>query len=91
MNTTLAELLSDLAHAAPRLPDAACRDHVALFDATSRRGRNERVRREALRVCATCPALAASCRSWLHSLDPDQRPFGVIAGEVVAVARPVVP
>jgi hypothetical protein len=79
----LSELLDDLA-AVPRLPGAMCRDDPALFD-LARDHRNSRGR--ALTVCQSCAALE-QCREWVLTLEPDERPRGVVAGMVINVGRP---
>jgi WhiB family transcriptional regulator, redox-sensing transcriptional regulator len=81
--SSVAELLDDLAHV-PHLPGARCRGRTGLFDRTvpggaASRGDGARARREARQLCATCPALQA-CSTWLDSLDPSDRPRGVVAG-----------
>jgi hypothetical protein len=80
----IAELMADLGHV-PRLPAAACRGRAKLFDATipdvSNRPRAAVARREALKVCAACSCLRA-CSAWLDSLDPADRPRGVVAGRI---------
>ena len=82
----LATLLEDLAHT-PVLRGARCRDQYQLYDrtisgsATAREVRQ--ARREALRICEHCPCLQA-CADWVDSLEPWQRPRGVVAGQVHA-------
>lgn len=81
----LQELLADLA-AAPRLSGASCRGHAQLFDRTSGKSQatdTRKARTAALTVCHTCPALQA-CSGWLDRLPPNQRPTGVVAGQIVA-------
>lgn len=84
--TALPELLADLA-AAPRLPGASCRGHAQLFDRTIlRRGHQKdarQARTAALSICHDCPALD-HCRAWLDRLPPDERPIGVVAGQLVS-------
>jgi WhiB family redox-sensing transcriptional regulator len=69
-----------------RLPGAACAGRSELFD---RHPANHPYRdvdqAEALRTCASCPALAA-CRAWLDGLPSRWRPTGVIAGRVLQPA-----
>ena len=84
---SLPEFLASLAAACPPLPGASCRGRAELFDRTVwERGRQKdthQARAEALAVCHACPAQTA-CRAWLDSLPPDQRPIGVVAGQIVA-------
>ena len=77
------ELLDAIARTVPRLPGAACRDHRELFYRTAVRGRGmTAARREAIEICTSCPALAR-CRRWLESTPERERPFGVVAGQVI--------
>lgn len=81
----LADLLADLA-AAPRLPGASCRGHAQLYDRTTENSHahdTREARAAALALCQACPALPA-CRRWLDRLPPDQRPTGVVAGQLIA-------
>lgn len=83
--TPLAELLTDLA-AAPRLPGASCRDHAQLYDRTAGNSQatdTREARTAALALCHACPDEQA-CRAWIDTLPPDQRPIGVVAGQIVA-------
>lgn len=87
--TPLAELLADLA-AAVHLPDASCRGHAQLFDRTAGKSQatdTREARTTALALCHTCPDEQA-CRAWIDSLAPDQRPIGVVAGQIVNPAKP---
>lgn len=82
----LPALFDELAAHAPHLDGAACRHHPQIFDDTvpdiANRPRAAAARREALTICREqCPCLA-QCAAWLDSLDPDQRPRGVIAGRI---------
>lgn len=83
MSATLVDLLAALA-GVPPLPGARCKGHAALFD-PARVGedvsRVERRHRVALETCMGCPALGP-CRMWLDSLQPRDRPPGVIAGTI---------
>jgi WhiB family redox-sensing transcriptional regulator len=67
----------------PRLPGALCRNHSDLFDPPEH-GVDHTDTRErlsfAIRVCCCCPALSA-CRRWVDSIDPKDRPPGVVAGQ----------
>lgn len=83
--TSLPELLADLA-AAVHLPEASCRGHAQLYDRTAGKSQaadTREARTTALALCHTCPTLHR-CRAWLDSLPPDTRPFGVVAGQIVA-------
>jgi hypothetical protein len=62
----------------PDLTGAACAGRSDLFDLRPVH-HDDRVYREALALCARCPALGA-CRAWFTSLPAAQRPVGVIAG-----------
>jgi WhiB family redox-sensing transcriptional regulator len=67
----------------PALPGARCVGHHALFD-PAHQGEGpaaEDRHRQALRLCAACPALDA-CHEWMRSLPARQRPDGVIAGTI---------
>jgi WhiB family transcriptional regulator, redox-sensing transcriptional regulator len=69
------------------LLDARCRGQFRLYDRTIGRSRHdspkltELARKQAMQTCACCPALT-QCRDWFDSLLPDQRPFGVVAGQL---------
>ena len=83
----------------PALPGARCKRRADLFERTTGEDRAagrtttedlDNARREALRLCETCPALHP-CRAFLDALPAAQRPRGVIAGQVVntsGVVRP---
>jgi hypothetical protein len=62
----------------PDLTGAACVGRSDLFDLRPVDS-DDRAYREALALCARCPALGA-CRAWFTSLPAAQRPVGVIAG-----------
>ncbi|MGB3355121.1 MAG: hypothetical protein WBB00_20425 [Mycobacterium sp.] len=75
----------------PRLPGAACRDHVEIFDEANGAGWGRRpaealrqARAAAKSICAHCPA-AIPCGQWVDGLRPSERPGGVVAGKI---ARP---
>jgi hypothetical protein len=77
--SALADLLGAIA-AAPKLDDAACRTHPVTFAATQGKAAGQPgVYDRAIRVCVSCPALAA-CSAWVTSLPVGQRPPGVTAG-----------
>ncbi|MCB1290352.1 hypothetical protein [Mycolicibacterium sp.] len=82
--TTLDQLLDALAAATPKLDGARCRNLWAAFDPPESGEDPEDVRyrhRAALALCESCPALTP-CGAWIASLEPRQRPLGVIAGQV---------
>ena len=84
MTTTLAELLGALL-GAPNLDGAACRGLSSTFDPPEPGEDAAQVEHRhgvALALCQGCPALDP-CRVWFESLQPRQRPAGVIAGLVV--------
>ncbi len=59
------------------------RDHRELFDRTVARGRGViAARRDAIEICAGCPVLAR-CAAWVATLEPSERPRGVVAGQVI--------
>jgi hypothetical protein len=83
LDRVTAELIDAITRTVPRLPGARCRNHRDLFDRTAIRGAGmNKARREALEICAGCPALL-QCRRWINGLEPDAKPRGVIAGIVV--------
>lgn len=87
MNANQAAALSAALGGIPVLPGAACKGYSRVFDeppapsvdpdpgATA-----ERIA-FALRACQECPALGL-CRQWVASLPANQRPPGVVAGEI---------
>ena len=80
----VATMLDALAAATPRLDGARCRNLWAAFDPPESGEDPEDVRyrhRAALALCESCPALTP-CGAWIASLEPRQRPLGVIAGQV---------
>lgn len=91
MNDTYDALMAALA-GAPSLPGARCRGRSHLFDEARPDEDTEQTRYRhdhALRLCATCPALA-SCTAWYDDLPKSKKPPGVVAGRVnsQAVDRP---
>lgn len=83
--TSLPELLADLA-ASVHLPDASCRGHAQLYDRTAGKSQatdTREARTTALALCHACPDEQA-CRAWIDGLTPDQRPIGVVAGQIVS-------
>lgn len=83
--------MAALAAEIPALPGAACKARVDLYERTISEhhaaGRLTKTelddaRREALRLCASCPALTR-CRAWLSALPLSRRPAGVVAGVVI--------
>lgn len=82
---SLPEFLASLAAACPPLPGARCRGHAELFDRTNGKSQatdTREARAAALALCQACPALHA-CREWVDNLPPDERPAGVVAGQIV--------
>jgi hypothetical protein len=75
---TAVDLLHTIA-TTPNLRGAACVQHRNVFDACLTHAAGPTVYAKAIRICATCPALAA-CRAWVAGLPPRERPRGVIAG-----------
>lgn len=71
--------------AAPCLPGAKCRGRHHLYDPAAQGEPADVVEArhaQALSLCRySCPALSA-CESWLESLEPAKRPYGVVAGVV---------
>lgn len=83
----------------PALPGARCKRRADLFERTTGEDRAAGrtttedladARREALRLCETCPSLHP-CREYLQGLPAAQRPRGVIAGQVVNTSGAVKP
>ncbi len=83
--------MAALAAEIPALPGAACKARFDLYERTigehHAAGRLTKpelddARREALRLCAGCPALTR-CRAWLDALPMSRRPNGVVAGVVI--------
>lgn len=74
----------------PVLSGARCRGRHALFDPQHGSEPDEIAQarhRQALALCAHCPALAA-CQWWVDSLPPRRRPRGVVAGRIIAEPKP---
>ena len=82
----LADLLGAIA-AGPDLTGAACRERPDVFDATTGKAAGPITYARAIEVCTSCPALTA-CTTWVESLPPSQRPFGVTAGVIRRQTRP---
>ncbi len=78
--TNLTMLLGDI----PKLDGAACKGRHRKFDARPPRTPNRNDLHDwAKATCLRrCPALA-DCRAWLASLEPSQRPEGVVAGQFI--------
>ena len=76
-----------LAVAAPALPWARCKGAALWDERGDGESRQEAADRHAwaISACRGCPALRA-CREWLESLQPAQRPGGVVAGQLVGGA-----
>ncbi|MBB2990263.1 hypothetical protein FHR72_001731 [Mycolicibacterium iranicum] len=71
--TLLAAILRDV----PRLDGALCAGQPGVFD--GRDGRDGEHTREAIALCAQCPAHTA-CSEWWGTLGVPRRPRGVVAG-----------
>lgn len=70
----------------PKMPNALCKNRPELFDEAAPGEAPYMVEHrhaEALRLCAGCPELQ-TCRDYLDSLRPAEKPGGVIAGQVRA-------
>ena len=66
----------------PKLDGANCAGQWSLFDEPERGDPARRaVVDSALRLCATCPALA-DCAAWYDRLPVDEKPTGVVAGRL---------
>ena len=80
-------LLLELADV-PVLRGAACREHVATFDAAIGDGQGmpspgvRQARDLARDICACCPVLD-ECREWVETTMQSRRPAGVVAGVFV--------
>ena len=82
--THLDQLLDALAAATPKLDGAACRNLWPAFDPPDPDEDPADVdyrHRVALALCEDCPALTP-CGAWIASLEPRQRPAGVVAGRI---------
>ena len=76
-------LIASLA-GAPTLHGARCRGRGHLFDSAEPHEDPDTVAQrhlQALGLCYLCPALDR-CEAWFLSLDPSERPQGVVAGEI---------
>lgn len=71
-------ILAAILAGTPRLPGAACRDHVGLYDAAADGGRD--AAQEAVDICRRCPVLDA-CERWAERAYPQKKPAGVLAGQ----------
>ena len=76
----LALLISDV----PKLDGAACKGRHRVFDARPPKTPDrDELHAYAKGICTRrCPALSA-CRKWLASLEPHQRPEGIVAGQFI--------
>jgi hypothetical protein len=79
------DAILDAVGAAPCLPGAKCRGRHHLFDPAAPGEDPDTVaarHAQALSLCRySCQSLAR-CESWLASLPPRRRPYGVTAGKV---------
>jgi hypothetical protein len=83
VSATLSGLLAAI-FAAPDLTGAACKGQPAAFDPPKVGEQPPAVesrQRIAQAMCADCSALTA-CAAWVTSLPPEERPGGVVAGQV---------
>jgi hypothetical protein len=62
----------------PQLPGARCVGRWEMFDPDG----DDDQHQQAMALCRNCPALTR-CSDWLESLQPQQRPHGVIAGRLI--------
>lgn len=85
---TMSALLVEI----PALDGSLCKGKADLYartvderrvDGRLTRAEIEDARREALRLCNKCCALAG-CKAWFDGLRISQRPRGVVAGQVIA-------
>ena len=82
MGNALEDFYSDLLRA-PNLLEAACCNHVALFDLAIY---DQRARQEAIEVCNGCPALT-ECQDWERTLEPGTSPYGAVGGVIRPLHR----
>lgn len=72
------ELLAAVLADTPRLPDAACKGHVATFDAAADGDRDAAQR--AIEACRRCPVIDR-CAQWIAEAHPRRPPPGVWAAQ----------
>ncbi|ORA80746.1 hypothetical protein BST28_08260 [Mycolicibacter kumamotonensis] len=72
------ELLAAVLAGVPKLPGAACRSHVTLFDRAADGDRQ--AAQEAISVCARCPVIDR-CAQWIAEAHPRRPPPGVWAAQ----------
>lgn len=77
---SIAQLIATLA-TTPDLPGASCVSSRQVFDKCTDGHAGDRELAAAVRVCAGCPVLGP-CASWVDSLDPRKRPFGVTGARI---------
>jgi hypothetical protein len=66
----------------PDFTGCSCAGRSELFDPVKRSDPNrDYIEGAAIHLCRSCPMLR-ECRRWYHSLDPSERPLGVVAGAV---------
>ncbi|WP_164517849.1 WhiB family transcriptional regulator [Mycobacterium sp. P7213] len=83
MSAPWVELLAKVLAGVPKLPEAACRSHLALFDAAADGDRQ--AAEQAVTVCEACPVLAA-CGEWIATAR--RPPPGVTAGKYTPTKEP---
>jgi hypothetical protein len=69
-------ILAAILAGTPRLPGAACRDHVGLYDAAADGDRD--AAQQAIEICRRCPVLE-TCARWISDTHPRRPPPGVWA------------
>lgn len=69
-------ILAAILAGTPRLPGAACRDHVGLYDAAADGDRD--AAQQAIDICRRCPVLE-TCARWISDTHPRRPPPGVWA------------
>lgn len=83
MSAPWVELLAKILSGQPKLPEAACRDHVELFDRAADGDTDSAAR--AVTICESCPVLAA-CGEWIATAR--RPPPGVTAGKYTPTKEP---
>lgn len=71
-------ILAAILAGTPRLPGAACRDHVGLYDAAADGDRD--AAQQAIEICRRCPVLE-TCARWISDTHPRRPPPGVWAAQ----------
>ncbi|WP_424414240.1 WhiB family transcriptional regulator [Mycolicibacter algericus] len=84
MSAPAVELLAAILAGQPRLTDAACRQHVALFDRSADGDRD--AAEAAVAICQSCPVVD-QCAAWIAEAHPRRPPPGVWAAHYQPPAR----